>query len=82
MKITDDGPMPSDEELLEMLKETVSEMIQSLKALEQDCGDGPIGLATKEHIRKQISTYRKLLYGAIYGNQPPCDLPDNWGGKP
>jgi hypothetical protein len=78
MFITEGGPSPSDEELLEMLKETMREMIQSLKALERDCGEGPIGLLAKERIKQKITTYRKLLYGAIYGHQPPFDLPDNW----
>ena len=73
MMLTDGGPRPSDDELLEMIKERVTELIESLKVVEQHCGS-----PHKEQVRRKINVYKRLLYGAIYGHQPPVDLPDNW----
>lgn len=77
--ISDDGPLPTDEQLLEWIKDAIEELIHATKALQDDCGTGSAGLKTKAELQRKSELYRKILYATLHGCQPPCDLPDNWG---
>lgn len=66
---------------LERIRQSFDELIQSIRALENDCGNGPAGLAAKAKMKNEINNCKRLLYGVMYGHEPPVELPDNWGER-
>ena len=71
-----------DKQSLDRIKKATSSLIGSLRDMEALCGNGPIGLRAKSELKNQIAIHKRLLYGVIYGEEPPFELPDNWGEQP
>jgi DNA-binding IclR family transcriptional regulator len=55
-----------------------NEHAQALKELADQCGNGPAGIAAREHIAKTLSDIREKLYAVAHGEEPPCELPETW----
>jgi len=49
-----------------------------LKEFAAGCGDLPGGQKAKAHIEQTLRNMRYHLYKLQHGEEPPCDLPDNW----
>jgi hypothetical protein len=54
------------------------ELSRTMRELADQCGDGPAGIAAKEHIARTLAETRRLLYAVVHGEEPPCELPDTW----
>jgi hypothetical protein len=73
--------IPKDFEFLWKVTDCHERLCKTLKDLEADCGDGPIGDALKKNLQKQRTKLRELIYALMHGGEPPVDLPDNWESR-
>jgi hypothetical protein len=73
--------IPKDFAFLWKVTDCHERLCKSLRALEADCGDGPVGEQAKRHLQNQRTQLRSLIYTLLHGGESPIDLPDNWEGE-
>lgn len=73
--------IPERTKLLWKLIDAHEKSMKVLKEIEATLGNSPAAEEARASLRAQADWHRRVVYVALYSEEPPVDLPNNWEEK-